>query len=73
MGYFLFAGIAHSGGMDDYRGGFDNLDDAKAAIDPNWDWAHIATVVGSTYSEPYGLRTVCRYTKRDGWIDVTEG
>ena len=73
MMYFLFAGlmIAPLGGMGDYRGGFDTLEDAKGtAATLGYSWAQIVTLVDSDMATPYGLRVVERYDRVNGWQNV---
>jgi len=72
--YFLFAGlmVAPLGGMDDYRGGFDTIADAKQKFaELGYSWAQIATLVDGDMINPYGLRIVARYDHVNGWQDVS--
>lgn len=62
MMYFLFAGETPLGGMDDYRGGFDSVEEARRAFAKlGCSWAQIARLVDSDLATPYGLRIVERY------------
>ena len=73
--YFLFAGLmdAPLGGMDDYRGGFDAIADAKAYVAAlGYAWAQIACLIDSDMVTPYGLRIVERYDRVNGWQEVIE-
>jgi hypothetical protein len=70
VGYalFMWIGYCESGGMGDYRGGFDSIEAAHAAVDLNQDYAHIAAIVRDADTGSYGLTVVQHYTKRAGWF-----
>jgi hypothetical protein len=77
--YYLFGGLAYDhtcGGMADYKGVFDSLDEAKAAQDPPDQWADIVTVAedgnlilvaeyGSWWNAGKGWMTEWRHPKPD--------
>jgi hypothetical protein len=67
--FFLFAGDDYypSGGMYDFRGAFETLDAAKAALPECRDWAHVATLADGK------LSIVAEWTaKKSEWV-VVEG
>ncbi len=61
---FLFAGETYypSGGMSDYRGAFDSIEEAKAALDrEDWEWGQIAELTDE------GLVCGWWWTIASGW------
>lgn len=74
--YFLFASVTYypGGGMGDYRGGFDTLEEVhewfnKANINSvypyyTFDWAEIATLDDGDYDRAASLRVVSRWNHR---------
>jgi len=68
--FLLFAGDFYypSGGMDDLRGAFETLDDAKAAHHGH-DWAHVAEWRDGDDDNEAGLWIVATWLSAEGeWI-----
>ena len=75
MIYFLFAGLmVHPlGGMDDYRGGFDTVEEAQQAFAGlGYSWAQVACLMDGDMVMPYRLRIVARYDRVNGWQRVEQ-